>query len=49
MARGEIVRYMAEKCIEDPIQIREFDRLADSALQQISMIPNCATQVSAPL
>lgn len=27
MARGEMVRYMAEKRIEDPVQIREFDRL----------------------
>lgn len=27
MARGEMVRYMAEKRIEDPVQIQEFDRL----------------------
>ena len=27
MARGEMVRYMAEHQIEDPIEIRNFDRL----------------------
>lgn len=27
MARGEMVRYMAERSIEEPLQIREFDRL----------------------
>lgn len=27
MARGEMVRYMAERNIEEPLQIREFDRL----------------------
>ena len=27
MARGEMVRYMAEHQIEDPIEIRKFDRL----------------------
>ena len=27
MARGEMVRYMAEHQIEDPIEIRRFDRL----------------------
>ena len=27
MARGEMVRYMAEKGIEDPEQIKAFDRL----------------------
>ena len=27
MARGEMVRYMAEKKIEEPLQIRDFDRL----------------------
>ncbi len=27
MARGEMVRYMAEKGIEDPVDIRKFDRL----------------------
>ena len=27
MARGEMVRYMAENLIEDPEQIKAFDRL----------------------
>ena len=27
MARGEMVRYMAEHQIEDPVEIRNFDRL----------------------
>lgn len=27
MARGDMVRYMAERNIEEPLQIREFDRL----------------------
>lgn len=36
MARGEMVRYMAEKCIEDPIQIREFDRLGYRFMEGLS-------------
>ena len=27
MARGEMVRYMAERNIENPTEIRKFDRL----------------------
>ena len=27
MARGEMVRYMAENLVEDPVQIKKFDRL----------------------
>jgi len=27
MARGEMVRYMAENCIENPVEIKKFDRL----------------------
>ncbi len=30
MARGEMVRYMAEKQIKDPVDIKEFDRLGYS-------------------
>lgn len=36
MARGEMVRFMAENRIEDPAQIREFDRLRYSYREELS-------------
>ena len=38
MARGEMVRYMAEKQIEDPIQIKKFDRLGYHFHEELSSI-----------
>ena len=36
MARGEMVRYMAEKEIENPVEIQKFDRLGYSFRSDLS-------------
>lgn len=36
MARGEMVRFMAENKIEDPVKLREFDRLHYSYREELS-------------
>ncbi len=36
MARGEMVRYMAENLIEDPVEIKKFDRLGYSFREDLS-------------
>ena len=36
MARGEMVRYMAEKLMEDPLDIKKFDRLGYGFREDLS-------------
>lgn len=36
MARGEMVRYMAEHCIENPVEIKHFNRLGYSFRDDLS-------------
>ena len=36
MARGEMVRFMAENNIEDPVEIQKFDRLGYTFREYLS-------------
>ena len=36
MARGEMVRFMAENHVEDPLEIRKFDRLGYLFREELS-------------